>query len=915
MNRTLLFFTLILFFVDAFATHYRAGEIYYENISYLRYRATVVTYTTLNSPADRPQIALVWGDGDTDTVARANGTLGLDGIPIGETVGNNIQKNVYVSDVHTYPGPSPFYIISINDPNRINNIVNINFGRSDQTQFYVEDTLRIFDPTFFGFNSSPILLNPPIDFANVNQTFYHNPAAFDPDGDSLTYELISPLVIRGQDVPNYVFPDDVSPGIDNDFSINRFTGEIIWETPKQPIGVYNVAILVREYRNNVLIGTVLRDMQIFVEEQNNNPPTIEKINDTCIVAGSLLRFPVIATDPDPLQRITLNAYGGPLELNADPAIFNSVSGIGIVTGLFEWQTVCNHIRQAFYQIVFKAEDNYVAPNLNSIPLSYLETWNIKIVAPAPQNLTATAIGNNINLAWNSPYNCNEIATQKFIGFSIWRREGSNPFVIDTCTPGLAGRGYTKIAENITDYFYADSTAQKGKQYCYRILAVFAERTPFGLQYNKVESLASNEACSELKRDVPLIVNVDVLETNNANGKILVRWLKPLANALNLDTIQFPAPYRYDLKRASGFNINNSPTVIASYTGLTFSLLTDTVYTDTLLNTLDSAYTYEVDFYSNGGNVLVGSSEPASSVFVSLQIGDNRMVVSWADSVPWVNNNFVVFRKDFNSNQFDSIGITSQRNYTDVGLINDSTYCYYVKSIGAYSAPSISSLKLLNNSQEACAAPSDTAAPCPPLLSVTNDCKTLQDKETCAVDDEESFINRLSWKRSTDICDDDVEYYKVYYRSPFDSLYTAIDSTSDTSYVHVLDSSLAGCYFIGAVDSSDNESVPNAEVCIDNCPCYILPNVFTPNGDGKNDLYTPRLPYRFVDKVDMKIYNRWGNLVFETANPNINWNGTEQSTKKEVKEGVYFYVCTVFEIRVDGVKQASDIRNGFIHVIR
>jgi hypothetical protein len=35
----------------------------------------------------------------------------------------------------------------------------------------------------------------------------------------------------------------------------------------------------------------------------------------------------------------------------------------------------------------------------------------------------------------------------------------------------------------------------------------------------------------------------------------------------------------------------------------------------------------------------------------------------------------------------------------------------------------------------------------------------------------------------------------------------------------------------------------------------------------------------------------------------------------VKEGVYFYVCKVFEMRVDGVKESNDIRNGFIHVIK
>ena len=51
--------------------------------------------------------------------------------------------------------------------------------------FYIEDTLKFFDIPSLGYNNSPVLLNPPIDFANINDTFYHNPSAYDMDGDSL----------------------------------------------------------------------------------------------------------------------------------------------------------------------------------------------------------------------------------------------------------------------------------------------------------------------------------------------------------------------------------------------------------------------------------------------------------------------------------------------------------------------------------------------------------------------------------------------------------------------------------------------------------------------------------------------------------------------------------------------------------
>ena len=113
-------------------------------------------------------------------------------------------------------------------------------------------------------------------------------------------------------------------------------------------------------------------------------------------------------------------------------------------------------------------------------------------------------------------------------------------------------------------------------------------------------------------------------------------------------------------------------------------------------------------------------------------------------------------------------------------------------------------------------------------------------------------------------------------------------------------SLAGCYAVAAVDSFYNVSELSNTVCVDNCSDYNLPNVFTPNNDGANDLYTPILPIRFIAEVDMKIFNRWGALVFETNDPMLNWDGTSGLTGKELEEGVYYYVCYVYEVTVTGV---------------
>ena len=62
---------------------------------------------------------------------------------------------------------------------------------------------------------------------------------------------------------------------------------------------------------------------------------------------------------------------------------------------------------------------------------------------------------------------------------------------------------------------------------------------------------------------------------------------------------------------------------------------------------------------------------------------------------------------------------------------------------------------------------------------------------------------------------------------------------------------------------------------------------------------------------MKIFNRWGDLVFETTNPLIEWDGRAKNSGSIVSTGVYYYICDVWEPRLSGL----EVRNivGFIHV--
>lgn len=70
--------------------------------------------------------------------------------------------------------------------------------------------------------------------------------------------------------------------------------------------------------------------------------------------------------------------------------------------------------------------------------------------------------------------------------------------------------------------------------------------------------------------------------------------------------------------------------------------------------------------------------------------------------------------------------------------------------------------------------------------------------------------------------------------------------------------------------------------------FYVPNAFTPDGDGINDVWAPQGENFEYESYNVQIYDRWGGLVWQTDNPNVHWDGTNQQTQKDVKQGLYVY---------------------------
>ena len=942
--------------INSYATHIRAGEITATQIDGLRYVFTFTGYRDVEG--------VLFGNGLFDF---GDGTT--YGGPDGETipwedpvdVGNGTERWRF-SLTKTYNAGSTF-LVSYTEDFRNADIENI--AGSVSTSFHVE-TLIVVSRLIR--NSTPSFLIPPIDVGIVGAVFEHDPGAFDPDGDSLVFYFTTPKQAGDLDVGGYRVLND--PSFYENFeignaarsgpptlSIDPVEGILVWDSPggatipNLECGEFNVAFVVEEWRkigNEVTrLGFVTRDMQIDICDYENEPPELELPPDTCVIAGATVSAVVTGTDADGDQ-VQLEAFGGPFEI-IPPATFtpNPVQPQDIPAVLnFEWNTSCSAVRREPYEVQFKATDFPSVPGIGSVPgQSNFETWRITVVGPPPQGLQVSDIpGRRMDLSWNS-YSCANADSMQ-----VWRRVGE--FEIEPgCNSGMPpNAGYQLIhTQLISDTTFVDTNngigLSPGSKYCYRLVAAFPDPSG-GL------SIVSEEACDSLIIDAPVITKVDILSTSDTNGEIDVEWVSPL------DRDASTGPFTYEVMRKQGMSTGGSFVSVRAPTS-------DTTFNDVGLNTRDLSYSYKIILY-DGLNQPVDSSLQASSVRLNPSSKIGAIELSWDANVPWSNSdqdypNHLIYRDHVQQGSpetlvlIDSVDVTvdgftylDDGRFNDVSLDDEVEYCYFVTTRGSYDYDPLPE-PLINRSQIICAQPADSIPPCSPVsisfVSGNNfDCEA---QYVCREDDQlnipQELRNVLNWEsNSSPECDDDISFFRIYVsKSSDEESFVFLDQTTGNEYVHDKDifnlnlplRSIAFCYYITAVDRSGNESQISEIVCNDNCPQYLLPNVFTPNGDDLNDTFRPlsldgQCP-RFVESVLFKVFTRAGAEVFSydsravgegsegsVATRNdifINWDGRSKNGK-ELQAGIYYYSAEVKFVTLNPEDQVKVIK-GWVQLLR
>ncbi len=117
------------------------------------------------------------------------------------------------------------------------------------------------------------------------------------------------------------------------------------------------------------------------------------------------------------------------------------------------------------------------------------------------------------------------------------------------------------------------------------------------------------------------------------------------------------------------------------------------------------------------------------------------------------------------------------------------------------------------------------------------------------------------------------------------------------------------YYLTTTDANGCTAMDSLLVTVDLiCGKYFIPNVFSPNADGENDVFYVYSNLKCVKDFSLKIYSRWGEMLFQTDDPQLGWNGIHNG--KTMNSDVF-----VYQLNMILIDKSEIIKSGNITLLR
>ncbi|CAM3877532.1 gliding motility-associated C-terminal domain-containing protein [Pontibacter korlensis] len=828
----LLFFLFVCTSLTASATHIVGGEFEMQHVSGYNYKLNLNLYFDVvnGSPGARDNYVSVniFSKANNRYISRQNLPLtSSNRVPytnIDCTVGQLVtDKLIYSSNIYLDPSiyndPAGYYVTweRCCRNSTINNIIR----PQDAAQvFYMEFPPVIKTGQFFQ-NSSPILFPPLSDYACVGELFYFEFNGTDPDGDSLVYDMVTPL--NGYTTPampayyyTLAFPPAYStppmpapyatirwltgyntenqiqgsPAID----IDKQSG-LLTMRPSQK-GLFVFGIRVQEYRNGVKLGEVRRDFQVLVLDcpKNQTPVVVaqEQGKKNLYQEGQVIRINssdtnrclnVLFTDPDRGEYVELRAR--PVNFSSNQYSFSGATR-GTINQASSQDTLsatvcfneCFNTEGKVYMIDFIVKDDGCSlPRQDTVRVSF-------VIEPAPDAPPSISLSTNRRVF--------EVQEGDRISFDVLGLDPDEDIVSLTAQ----GRDFDVASEQI----------------------------------NFENTSAPGEVSSPFSWDI----GCETLKKENYTLDFVVKSMVCDKEITRTETIEVRT--RSD---------NNEPTIGSDQAVTTIELVVGQPFTanvfgrdiDLDMLTLSAAGEgYTLEQYGMVFNSSTGAGE-ADGIF------------TWTPTCEAFQNNNL------------RVKFTLAEDACDSSPDKELTLEFVVKTQN--SAPTLTSDQSLN-------------------------AFTLQLNEAFEAnfDGLDIDLNNLIITAEGDgfnLADYGMQFTGTNGAGQAKGLFTwtAICPASEDEVLRV--------NFLLQEDACDprpQRITMEFKVETPKVADYIPPNIFTPNGDGKNDFFEiPGLPPEFCSATftSISIFNRWGREVYRSTNSNFKWDGSA------VNDGVYFYV--------------------------